>query len=75
MQDGVVKEVPTIEILTKRKMIKSESPRKMAIMEDHQMVMIQMIVTTMGAAEMMTPHVVLAIPYQAAVTPSIHRQT
>ena len=75
MPDREVKEAPTIEILTGRKMITSESLRKMAIMEDHQMVMIQMIVTTMGAAEMMTPQMVMATPYQAAVIPNVHRQT
>ena len=68
MPDGVVKETPTMEILTGRKMMTSESLREMAIMEDHQMTMIQMISTTMGAAEMMTPQMAMATRYQAAVT-------
>ena len=72
MQDGVVKEVPTMEIQTERKMMTSEDLREVAIMEDHQMVMIQMMATTMRAAEMMTPQTVMATRYQAAVTPNVH---
>ena len=55
MPDGVVNEVPTMEILTERKMMTSEDLREVAIMKDHQMVMIKMMATTMRAAEMMTP--------------------
>ena len=39
------------------------------------MTMIEMMMTTMETAEMMTPQVVMAIPYQVAVTPNIHRPT
>ena len=75
MPDMVVKEVPTMETLTGRKRMTAESLRGMTVMEDHQMTMIQMMMTTMETAEMMTPQVVMAIPYQAAVTPNVHRQT
>ena len=72
MQDGVVKEAPTMEILTGRKMMTSEGLREMAIMEDHQMIMIQMMATTMRAVEMMIPQIVVVTHYQAAVTPNAH---
>ena len=75
MLDMVVKEVPTMEILTGRKRMTAESLRGMTVMEDHQMTMIQIMMTTMETAEMMTPQVVMAIPYQAAVTPNVHMQT
>ena len=75
MLDMVVKEVPIMEILTGRKRMTAESLRGMTVIEDHQMTMIQMMSTTMGAAEMMTPQVVMAIPYQVVVTPNIHMQT
>ena len=55
-------------------MMTSEDLREVIIMEDHQMVMIQMV-TTMRAAEMMTPQMAMAPPYQAAVIPNVHRQT
>ena len=47
----------------------------MAMMEDRQVTMNQMTMKTMEIVEMMTPQVVMAIPYQVAVTPSIHRPT
>ena len=72
MQDGVVKEVPTMEIQTERKMMTSEGLREVAILEDHQVVMIQMLATTMRAAEMMTPQMAMATRYQAAVTCNTH---
>ena len=71
----VVKEVPRIETLTERKRMTTESLRGMTVMEDHQMTMIQMMMTTMETADMMTPQVVIAIPYQAAATPNIQMQT
>ena len=75
MLDMVVKEVPTMEILTGKKRMTAESLRGMTVMEEHQMTMIQMMMTTMETAEMMTPQVVMTIPYQAAVTLNIHMQT
>ena len=57
-----------MEILKGRKKMTAESLRGMTVMEDHQMTMIQMMMTTMETAEMMTPQVVIAIPYQAAAT-------
>ena len=75
MLDMVVMKVPTMEILTGRKRMKAESLRGMTVMKDHQMTMIHMMMTTMETAEMMTPQVVMAIPYQAAVTPNVHMQT
>ena len=75
IQGGEVKERPTMETQIEREMMTSEGLREVAILEDHQVVMIQMMVTTMRAAEMMTPQMVMATPYQAAVIPNIHRQT
>ena len=75
MLDLVVKVVLTVEILTGRERMTAESLRGMAMMEDHQVTMIQMRMTTMETAEIMTPQVVTAIPYQVAVTPNVHRPT
>ena len=75
MPDGVVKEAPTMEILTGRKRMKAKSLRGKTVMKDHQMTMIEMMMTTMETAEMMTPQVVMAIPYQVAVTPNGHMPT
>ena len=55
IQDEEVKEVPTVETQTKREMMTSEGLREVAIREDHQVVVIQMMTTTIRAAEMMIP--------------------
>ena len=72
IEDGEVKEVPTMETPTEREMIKAEGLREVAILEDHQVVMIQMMVTTMREVEIMTPQTVMATRYQAAVTCIAH---
>ena len=61
-----------MEIRTEKKIMTPEGLRKVAILEDHQVVMIQMMVTTMRAAEMMTPQMAMATRYQAAVTCNAH---
>ena len=52
--------MPTMETQTEREMMTSEGLREVAILEDHQVVMIQMMATTMRAAEMMTPQTAMA---------------
>ena len=64
--------MPIIETQTEREMMTSEGLREVAIREDHQVVVIRIMVTTMRAVEMVTPLTVMATQYQAAVTCNAH---
>ena len=70
IQDGEVKEMPTMEIQIEREMMTPEGQREVPTQEDHQVVMIQMI--TLMAVKMMTLQAVMATRYQAAVTCITH---
>ena len=58
IQDGEVKEMPTMETQIEREMMTPEGLREVPTQEDHQVVMIQMI--TLRAAKMMTLQTVMA---------------
>ena len=70
IQDGEVKEIPTMETQIERDIMTPEGLREVPTQEDHQVVMIQMI--TLRAAKMMTLQTVMATQYQAALTYIAH---
>ena len=72
IQDGEVKEMPTMETQIEREMMTPEGLREVPTQEDHQVVMIQMI--TLRAVKMMTLQTAMATHYQAAVTCITHKQ-
>ena len=70
IQDGEVKEMPTMEIQIERKMMIPEGQREVATQEDHQEEMIQMI--TLMVTKMMTLQMAMATQHQTVVTRITH---
>ena len=70
IQDGEVKETPTMEIQIEREMMIPESQRGVATQEDHQEEMIQMM--TLMVTRMMTLQMVMATQHQAVITRIAH---
>ena len=66
IQDGEVKETPTMEIQIEREMMIPEGQREVATQKDHQEEMIQMI--TLMMTKMMTLQMVMATQHQAVIT-------
>ena len=72
IQDGDVKEMPTMETQIERKIMTSEGLSDVPTQDDHQVVMIQIMAITMRAVKMMTLQMAMATQYQAAVTCIAH---
>ena len=65
IQDGEVKEMPTMEIQIEKEMMIPGGQRRMETQEDHQKEIIQMM--TLMVMKMMTLQMAMATQHQAAI--------
>ena len=70
IQNGEMKETPTMEIQIEREMMIPKSQRGVATLEDHQEEMIQMM--TLMVTRMMTLQMAMATQHQAVITHIAH---